>query len=110
MPQVQIITPGEDVSLTEDLYEKGILAVLSSATIRACLQDAHGRQILPWTLQSSSASGADWASGRVVCEFPSTITSSLSRGDAWLAIEVVRSGKIAVWPIIQLEVQGVQLP
>ena len=105
MPQPPIITPGDDIALVQDLYENGILVNVSAATIYAALQDSRGNQLIASTLQSSSASGAAWSTGRVVCEFPASATGSLQRGDACLEIEITRSGKKTTWPLFELEVQ-----
>ena len=105
MPQPPIITPGDDIALVQDLYENGVLVNVSGATIYAALQDSRGKQLVASTLQSSSASGAAWSTGRVVCEFSASATGSLQRGDAWLEIEVTRSGKKTTWPLFELEVQ-----
>jgi len=105
MAQSPIVTPGDDIALVQDLYENGVLVDVSSATIYAALQDSRGKQLVVSTLQSSSASGAAWATGRVVCEFSASVTIALQRGDAWLEIEVTRSGKKTTWPLFQIEVQ-----
>lgn len=105
MAQCPIVTPGDDIALVQDLYENGVLVDVSSATIYAAIQDSRGTQYIASTLQSSSASGAAWATGRVVCEFPASATIALTRGDAWLEVEVTRAGKKTTWPLFQLEVQ-----
>jgi hypothetical protein len=106
MPQVQIITPGDDLALVQDLYENGLLVDVSAATINAAIQDSFGNILIASTSQSSSASGAAWATGRVVCEFTSAQSAVLSRGNAWLEIEVIRSAKRTTWPLIPLDVQA----
>lgn len=105
MAQAPIVTNGDDIALVQDLYENGALVDLSSATIKAAIQDSFGSQLISSTVQSSSASGASWSTGRVVCEFPSTATTALQRGDAWLEIEVIRSGKKTTWPLFAIEIQ-----
>lgn len=105
MSQSPIVTPGDDIAITRDLYESGILVNLTGATIYAALQNARGQQYIATTLQSSSASGAAWATGRVVAEFTSAQSIALNRGDAWLEIEVIRSGKKKTWPLFYIEVQ-----
>ena len=105
MSQSPIVTPGDDIAITRDLYENGILADLSSATIYAALQNARGRQYISSTLQSSSAAGAAWTTGRVVIEFSAAQSIVLRRGDAWLEIEVIRAGKKKTWPLFLIEVQ-----
>lgn len=106
MPLPQVITRGDDIAITEDLYEDGSLVNLTGATVEAAIQDGNGRQLLPRTAQSSSASGAAWATGRVVCEFSSDESVVLCRGTAYLEINVTRSGKRTTWPLIELEVQA----
>lgn len=105
MSQPPLVTPGDDIAITRDLYEDGILANLTGATIYAALQNARGRQYIASTLQSSSASGAAWATGRVVVEFTAAQSIALRRGDAWLEIEVIRGGKKKTWPLFHIEVQ-----
>lgn len=105
MAQAPIVTPGDDIALVQDLYENGALVNLSSATIYAALQDSRGRQLIATTLQSSSSSGAAWTTGRVVVEFTAAQSIVLQRGDAWLEIEVTRSGKKTTWPLYEIEVQ-----
>lgn len=105
MAQSPIVTPGDDIALVQDLYENGALVDVSAATIYAALQDSRGTQLVSSTLQSLSASGAAWATGRVVCEFPASKSTSLRRGDAWLEIEVIRAGKRTTWPLFEIEVQ-----
>lgn len=102
----QIITPGDDIAIVEDLYEDGALVNLSTATIDATIQNGRGVAILARVSQSSGATGADWANGRVVCEFSATTSTSLSEGTAWLEIGVTRAGKRTTWPLIELEVQA----
>lgn len=106
MPLPQIITPGDDIAIVQDLYEDGALPDLSAATITAALQDGDGRALLPRTDQSSSASGAAWATGRVVCEFTAAVGLALSQGTVYLEINVTRSGKRTTWPLIEIEVQA----
>lgn len=106
MPLPQVITPGDDIAIVQDLYEDGELADLSGATITAALQDGDGRVLLPRTAQSSSASGAAWAEGRVVCEFTAASSLSLSQGTVYLEINVTRSAKRTTWPLIEIEVQA----
>lgn len=105
MSQPPIVTPGDDIAITRDLYENGILADLSSATIYAALQNGRGQQYITATLQSSSSVGASWSTGRVVIEFSAAQSIALRRGDAWLEIEVIRSGKKKTWPLFMVEVQ-----
>lgn len=106
MAQAPIVTNGDDIALVQDLYENGTLVDLSAATIYAAIQDSFGNQIIASRQQSSSASGAAWGAGRVVCEFPSSVTASLPRGDAWLEVEVTRSGKKTTWPLFSIEIQS----
>lgn len=105
MPQAPIVTPGDDIALAQDLYENGALVNVSSATINAAMQDSRGRQLIATTAQTSAASGAAWATGRVVVEFTAAQSIALQRGDAWLEIEVIRAGKKTTWPLFPLEVQ-----
>jgi hypothetical protein len=105
MPQPDTITVGDDLALIVDLYENGVLVDVSAATIRAALQDGLGNVLIASTAQSSSASGASWSTGRVVCEFTAAQSSALRRGDAWLEVEVTRSGKKTTWPLIPFVVQ-----
>jgi hypothetical protein len=105
MARQHVITPGDDLALVNDLYEDGALGNLSAATIRACIQDGTGNRIVDWASQSPSASGAAWATGRVVCEFSSANSLALCPSDAFLEIEVTRSGKVTTWPLIGYDVQ-----
>lgn len=105
MSQSPIVTPGDDIAITRDLYEDGVLVNLTGATINAALQNARGQQYIATTLQSSSTSGASWATGRVVVAFTAAQSIALNRGDAWLEIEVIRSGKKKTWPLFLIEVQ-----
>lgn len=106
MPLPQLVTIGDDIAIVQDLYEDGALVDVSAATISAAIQDGTGCPILPLTAQSSSASGAAWATGRVVCEFTAATSVALKRGSAWLQIVVTRSAKRTTWPLISLDVQA----
>ena len=106
MPAAQIVTPGDDIALVQDLYENGSLVDVSSATITAAIHDGNGCSIIARTAQSSSASGASWATGRIVCEFAASVTTALQIGTVFLEIAVTRSGKRTTWPLVELEVQG----
>ena len=105
MPAPILVTPGDDLAISLTLYENGIAAVFTGATIYATIQNGQGRQIVASALQSSSATGASWGTGVVVCEFARANTTGLSPIDAWLEIEVIRSGKKKTWPLFPIEVQ-----
>lgn len=106
MPQAQVITPGDDIAIVQDLYEDGALVNLTGATIEAVLQDGCGCELLPRATQSSGATGASWATGRVVCEFSAANGETLKRGTAYLEINVTRSGRRVTWPLIEVEIQA----
>lgn len=110
MPQPDIITVGDDLALMQDLYENGVLVDVSAASIKASMQDGFGRILIAATVQSAAAVGAAWATGRVVCEFPASVSTQLVRGDAWLEIEVTRAAKKTTWPLIPFEVQLGSIP
>ena len=105
MSALILVTPGDDLAISLTLYESGIPAVLTGATIYAAIQDGLGRQIVSSAVQSSTATGASWPVGIVVCEFASANTTKLSPKDAWLEIEVIRGGKKKTWPLFPVEVQ-----
>ena len=105
MPAPILVTAGDDLAISLTLYENGVAAVFTGGTISAAIQDGRGRQIVVSTAQSSSATGAAWATGVVVCEFARATTTGLSPIDAWLEIEVIRSGKKKTWPLFPIEVQ-----
>ena len=100
-----IVTVGDDISLTRGMYEGGVLTNLSGATIVAAIQDGDGNILVGPVTQSSSATGASWTGGIVVCEFPAALTTGLPIGFVSLEIEVTRAGKKNTWPLIDLQVQ-----
>lgn len=106
MAQAQVITPGDDIAIVQDLYEDGVLVNLSAATIDAVLQDGCGHELIPRVAQSSATTGAAWATGRVVCSFTAAASGNLQRGTVYLEINVTRAGKRKTWPLIEIEVQA----
>lgn len=107
MPQDPLLTPGDNLSLIRTLYEDGVAASLTGATVFAAIQDKNGNAYISSTAQVSTATGADWPNGVLVCEFSQAQSLLLPRsGDCWLEIEVTRSGKKATWPLIRCELQA----
>ena len=100
-----VITTGDDLALALTLLENGVPANLSSATIKAAIQDGNGRLIVPVAVQSSSAAGASWSAGIVVCEFTAANAAGLQFGDVFLEIEVTRGVKKTTWPLEKYQVQ-----
>ncbi len=70
---------GLDFAAPLDIYAQGTgeLEDVSSATIVASLLSADGAtELIADTAQSSASSGATWASGRVVVQFPLASTNT----------------------------------
>jgi hypothetical protein len=84
------------VTLTTD----GVPEPVAGAAIRASVRSAQTTEVyVQPTQQSSDTSGANWAAGVVVIEFPSSITAEVPRGEVWLEIQVTRSGRPETWKV-----------
>lgn len=70
-----------------------------------CSNDADAELLLPAQSADSGASGADWAAGVVVVEFPKTDTDITTYGTAYVEAQVTESGKPVTWPRYQITIK-----
>lgn len=108
---VPTVTAGDDVRVTATLTKDGASYDASGATIYAAITDAKGATTyVGATAQSSGTTGADWASGVVVCAFGASTTGALPYGRCYLEIQVAKGGVTTTWPLIQLWSQRGVIP
>lgn len=91
---------GDDWRLGVTLWENGAVFDASGATIKAALRDGNGFLALDAVAQSSSTTGATWASGVVVAAFPAATTAAVGReAEYYLELQVTTSGGLKkTWP------------
>jgi len=91
-----IIVTGDDVTLPVTLKkDSATFTIPVSATVKTAIVSPNRDQVLiPASLSSDTASGADWANSLIIATFSSTETSKVTNyGDAILEIQVNDSGK-----------------
>ena len=103
-----IFFTGDDWDISVTLKTDGSATDVSGATaIKAALVSDNSNS--PTTLISavtldSGATGASWATGVVVVEFPAASTD-ITTGDHLLEIQVEEGGKKKTWPRVNIDVR-----
>lgn len=92
---------GDDWRLGVNLWENGAVFDASGGTIKAALRDGNGFLVLDPVTQSSSTTGATWATGIVVVAFPAASTSAVAReAEYYLELQFTSTvgGLKKTWP------------
>lgn len=106
-PISSVLTSGDPVYLTRTIYEDGVALSLTGYTIRAAFQNGQGLALTSAVAQVSSTAGAVWASGVLAIAMTAAQAAGLSRGDAYLEIELTSpAGLVRTLPLARCEVQS----
>jgi hypothetical protein len=105
---MSIFFTGDDWDVSVTLKTDGVATNVSGATsIKASVvsnSDDNPQTLISQVALDSGATGADWANGVVVAEFPSASTG-IQTGIALVEIQVEEGGKKKTWPRVAIQVK-----
>lgn len=103
-----IVFTGDDWEIPITLKKNGVaFPVDTAAEIKATVTDSDGKNpqiLVPETILSPTANGADWSNGIVIAEFSAINTVNLNTNVAYVEVQVTFTKK-TTWPRIQIEIK-----
>ncbi len=111
MPGLTTICPAQCAAVANDdwwlsftLYEDGVPAVLTGASIQVGIRSLNDVAIVNPVVQSSASTGANWAVGLIIVSIPASATVALIKMEYFLEIQVLLNGRFHTWPLVPVEV------